>query len=720
MSTTDYQIPGELNLKNTQEKVQKLVTFLLSLVGIASQPIGGWLLWENCRTAVDSFSIAIAIGVIFNIIGLTSLLFWNSKKIAILGDRYQKFEQVIRTQNKELEEKIEKKTAELFSIEESLVQELKNRQTVLDEAAIVSETDRKGNITYVNDKFCEISGYSREELMGQNHRIVNSSYHSKEFFAEFWKTISGGKTWRGEIKNQAKNGSEYWVDSTIAPIFDERGKIVKYVGIRFDMTARKQTEEKLKGLAEEQNRLVQEIKNRQIVLDEAAIVSETDRQGNITYINDKFCEISGYSREELMGKNHRLINSHHHPKEFFSEMWKTIATGRVWKGEIKNRCKDGSYYWVDSTIAPIFDEKGKIIKYIGIRFDITEQKEKTYELLKIAEERRSETEALTQQVVKILGEIKGAAKGDLTVKAQVTNDILGAVADSFNYLISSLRKVVTNIKQSAAQVNQAATESIGNTNILAEQARKQAAQIEATLKQLERMVNSIQDVADAAKRAEHVAQQAATTAETGGHAMDRTVKGINDLRKTIAETSKMIKRLGESSQQIGKIVTSISQIASQTNLLALNATIEAARAGEQGQGFAVVAEEVRKLAERSAEATEEISEIVKTIQDEISRVMGAMESGTQQVVQGTQIAAEAKTNLHAIIEVSREINALVQNITRATQKQTLSAEEITDTVKQVNAISTTTAHKAEDMAASLDGLAIVVNQLQNSVKNFRS
>ncbi|MBD3563300.1 methyl-accepting chemotaxis protein, partial [Planktothrix sp. FACHB-1355] len=313
-----------------------------------------------------------------------------------------------------------------------------------------------------------------------------------------------------------------------------------------------------------------------------------------------------------------------------------------------------------------------------------------------------------------------AAKGDLTVKAQVDNEILGTIADSFNYLVGSLRKVAIDIQNATDQVNQATKVSVGDTTELAQQARSQASQIEATLRQLERMVASIKEVSEAAKRAEQVAQQAAKRAETGGKAVDLTVSAIDRLRETIAETSEMMKCLGEGSRQIGKIVTSISDIASQTNLLALNATIEAARAGEQGKGFAVVAEEVRKLAKRSASATEEIYQIVHTIQDAISRVMGAMESGNQQVVEGTQIAAAAKTNLIAIIEVSREINGLVENITSASKKQTFSAEEITATVKRVNAISTTTAQKSEEVTTSLDGLAVVVNKLQSSVANFCS
>lgn len=602
---------------------------------------------------------------------------------------------------------------------EQTMTDLKNQQQALDLSAIVSMTDRRGTITYVNDKFCEISGYSREELLGQNHRIVNSGYHPRAFFTDMWKTIASGNVWRGEIKNQRKNGDDYWVDSLLMPLVDVTKQPCGYIGIRFDITERKRVEAKLQQMTEEQEALVQELGGRQLVLDQAAIVSEADRKGTITFVNDKFCEISGYSREELLGQNHRIVNSNYHPKGFFTEMWKTISQGGVWKGQIKNQRKNGSFYWVDSTIAPILDSNGKVMKYVGIRFDITERKQAEERLEKLAEERKAETDALTQQVMKLLGEIKGAAKGDLTVRAQVSNDVLGAVADSFNFLIGSLRKVVNGIQDAATQVNTAMGASITDTKALAQQASHQVAQVEAALRQIERMVGSIKDVSEAATRAEQVAQQAASTAEVGGQAVDRTVDGINELRQTIAETSKMMKRLGEGSQQIGKIVTSISQIASQTNLLALNATIEAARAGEQGQGFAVVAEEVRKLAERSAAATEEISGIVGTIQDEISRVMNAMESGTQQVVNGTQLAAEAKTNLNAIIVVSREINGLIQNITKAAQKQSISAEDISDTVKQVSEISTTTAYKAEAVTSSLDGLAVIVSKLQESVTNFR-
>jgi twitching motility protein PilJ len=234
------------------------------------------------------------------------------------------------------------------------------------------------------------------------------------------------------------------------------------------------------------------------------------------------------------------------------------------------------------------------------------------------------------------------------------------------------------------------------------------------------MARSIQNVSEVSRQTQEVARQAAQKAQVGGESVDRAVAGIAQLRQTIAQTAKMMKRLGESSQQIGKIVTSISQIAAQTNLLALNATIEAARAGERGLGFAVVAEEIRKLADRSAGATEEISEIVELLRAEIGQVTAAMEAGTQEVIAETQLAAEVKTHLMEIIEVSREIDALVFDITRATSQQSVSIHEIARVMEQVSEISGQTEEKSVEVSSSLDGLAIAVEQLGASVANFRA
>ncbi len=257
---------------------------------------------------------------------------------------------------------------------EAALQELADQKFALDQHAIVAITDVQGTITYVNEKFCAISQYSEDELIGQNHRILNSGHHPKEFFQQMYHTIASGKVWHGEIKNRAKEGSIYWVDTTIVPFVGAEGKPRQYVAIRADITERKRAEDAVKESLATSEAALQELADQKFALDQHAIVAVTDVQGTITYVNDKFCAISQYSKDELIGQNHRILNSGHHSREFFQEMYHTIANGKVWHGEIKNRAKDGSIYWVDTTIVPFVEADGKSRQYVAIRADITERK----------------------------------------------------------------------------------------------------------------------------------------------------------------------------------------------------------------------------------------------------------------------------------------------------------------------------------------------------------
>jgi PAS domain S-box-containing protein len=257
---------------------------------------------------------------------------------------------------------------------EAALKELADQKFALDQHAIVAITDVQGTITYVNDKFCAISQYSREELIGQNHRILNSGYHPKDFFQQMYHTIADGKVWHGEIRNRAKDGSIYWVDTTIVPFLTSEGKPRQYMAIRADITERKRGESALKESLATSDRALKELADQKFALDQHAIVAITDVQGTITYVNEKFCAISQYPKEELIGQNHRILNSGHHPKEFFQRMYQDIANGKVWHGEIKNRAKDGSIYWVDTTIVPFMRAEGKPRQYVAIRADITERR----------------------------------------------------------------------------------------------------------------------------------------------------------------------------------------------------------------------------------------------------------------------------------------------------------------------------------------------------------
>jgi methyl-accepting chemotaxis protein PixJ len=335
------------------------------------------------------------------------------------------------------------------------------------------------------------------------------------------------------------------------------------------------------------------------------------------------------------------------------------------------------------------------------------------------QEQRQQKEALQHQLAELLSDVQGAAKGDLTVRAKLSTGEIGTVAEFFNSIIASLRDIVMQVKQAAVQVNVSLGENEAAIHQLSEQALTQVEKTIRILESVEQMTGSIQAVAESARQAEIVARTASTTAQVGGQAMDRTVQGIMKLRGTVAETAKKVKRLGQSSQEISKVVSLINQVAVQTNLLALNAGIEAERAGEKGQGFAVVAEQVRELATRSTAATQEIERIVENIQRETSEVVEAMEVGTAQVVEGTHLVEETKHSLSQILEVSSQIDELVQSISGATVSQAQTSQAVTNLMQEIATVSEQTSLSSRQISDFLQRTVAVAQTLQTSVGVFK-
>ncbi|MGB7444853.1 MAG: methyl-accepting chemotaxis protein [Coleofasciculaceae cyanobacterium] len=343
----------------------------------------------------------------------------------------------------------------------------------------------------------------------------------------------------------------------------------------------------------------------------------------------------------------------------------------------------------------------------------------TSEAQRKAEEQEQAKEDLQRQVIRLLDDVEGAARGDLTVQAEVTADVLGAVADSFNLTIQNLREIVQQVKQAARQVTRSSTDSEVFARSLSSDALRQAEELAVTLNSVQVMTDLIQRVAESAGEAEAVARSASSTAQKGGEAVERTVAGILQIRETVAETTRKVKRLAESSQEISKIVAVISAVASRTNLLALNASIEAARAGEAGRGFAIVADEVRQLADRSAKALKEIEQIVLQIQSETGSVMAAMEEGTQQVIDGTRRAEQAKRALEDIVQVSNRIDALVRSIAADTVEQTQTSQAVAQVMQSVELTAQETSQEAQRVSGSLQNLVGVARDLLTSVERFR-
>lgn len=336
-----------------------------------------------------------------------------------------------------------------------------------------------------------------------------------------------------------------------------------------------------------------------------------------------------------------------------------------------------------------------------------------------SDEQEQAKEDLQRQVIRLLDDVEGAARGDLTVTAEVTADVLGAVADSFNLTIQNLREIVHQVKQAAREVSKGATDSAKFAGDLSSDALRQAEELAATLNSVQVLTDAIQRVAESAREAEEVARGAAATALKGGEAVERTVAGILEIRETVAETTRKVKRLAEASQEISKIVALIATIASRTNLLALNASIEAARAGEAGRGFAIVADEVRQLADRSAKSLKEIEQIVMQIQSETGAVMTAMEEGTQQVIEGTKLAEQAKRSLDDIIQVTNRIDVLVRSITADTVEQNETARSVAAVMEAVELTAQETSQEAQRVSGALQNLVGVARDLLTSVERFR-
>ncbi len=351
---------------------------------------------------------------------------------------------------------------------------------------------------------------------------------------------------------------------------------------------------------------------------------------------------------------------------------------------------------------------------------LLEEVEKARQLAQTdSDDERHQKEELQMQLIELLSEVEGAAQGDLTVRADVTAGDIGTVADFFNSIVESLRDIVTQVKTSAIEVNQAIGDNSGAISDLAEQALTQAAEITSTLDAVDEMTQSMQAVAQNAQEAAAIANTARSTAANSGKAMELTVQNILGLRETVGETAKKVKRLGESTQQISRVVALINQISMQTNLLAINAGIEAARAGEEGQGFAVVAEEVGELAARSAAATNEIEQIVENIQRETTDVVQAMEVGVSQVVEGTHIVEDAKLSLSQILEVSRQIDDLVQSISTTTNRGVETSHQVSVLMKEIAAVSQRTSSSSRQVSESLQQTVAISQQLQESVGTFK-
>ncbi len=348
-------------------------------------------------------------------------------------------------------------------------------------------------------------------------------------------------------------------------------------------------------------------------------------------------------------------------------------------------------------------------------FSLNAMLDNTLSLIQSSEER----DAMQDSVMKLLTEISELAEGDLTKRAEVTEDFTGAIADSFNDMAEQIGQVVRNVKNVTLQVTATSGEVSSSTENLAETSEMQAVQVSDAIAAINEMATSIQQVAENAGQCTQVSEESKDHATEGAEAVRDTNGAMESIREHVQETARAIKRLGESSQEIGNIVQLIKDIADRTSILALNASIQAAMAGEAGRGFAVVAEEVQRLAERSTNATKQIDTLIKNIQGEINEAGTSMEESIQRVVEGSKLADGAYAKLQEIENVTTRLGELIQSISLASKQQARASENIAKTMEEVGEISSQTSAASRQTAISMKNLAEMSDQMNQSVAVFK-
>jgi methyl-accepting chemotaxis protein len=327
---------------------------------------------------------------------------------------------------------------------------------------------------------------------------------------------------------------------------------------------------------------------------------------------------------------------------------------------------------------------------------------------------------LTQSVEKMLVEIKKFSEGDLTInlKAEKDDDIK-KLYDGFNKSVKNISSLIVNVTEAVQATASASTQISSSTEELAAGAQEQGTQTTEVASAVEEMTKTIIETTTNATRASESAKTSGNIAHEGGKVVSETIAGMNKIAEVVTQAAETVKELGSNSDKIGEIIQVIDDIADQTNLLALNAAIEAARAGEQGRGFAVVADEVRKLAERTTKATKEIAAMIKQIQKDTSNAVVSMEKGMEEVNSGKQLAEKAGESLNQIINSSKEVIDNITQVAAASEEQSSAAEQISKNIESISSVTQQSSSGTQEIARAAEDLSRLTDNLQNLVSRFK-